>query len=101
CMCNQMGVGCLRTQIYHRKCRKERTVIAELPPAIDPETAGRFGTRPDESQVSRAAAALEGNGISVLRAASAAEPTRDVLSLISEGSEVNHGASTSLDVAGI
>ena len=37
----------------------------------------------------------------MLRAASAAEAKRVVLGLIAEGSEVNHGASTSLDVAGI
>src|SRR5438094_878295 len=101
CMCNQIGVGCLHAQLYHRRYLKERTVVAELLPAIDPATAARFGTAPDESRVNRAAAALEGNGISVLRAANAAEAKRVVLDLIPDGSEVNHGASNSLDVAGI
>ena len=76
-------------------------MIAELLPAIDPETAARFGTTPDETRVNRAATALERNGISVLRAASAADAKRVVLGLIPDGSEVNHGASTSLDDAGI
>ena len=76
-------------------------MIAELLPTIDPKTAARFGTTPDESRVNRAAMALEGKGISVLRAASAADAKRVVLGLIPDGSEVNHGASTSLDVAGI
>jgi hypothetical protein len=51
--------------------------------------------------VSRAAAALEANGISVLRAANAAEAKRIVLGLIPDGSQVHHGASQSLDVSGI
>jgi hypothetical protein len=76
-------------------------VIAELLPDIDPEIARRFGTVPDDMRVKRAAAALEANGISVLRAADAAEARRTVLGLIPDGSEVNHGASQSLDVSGI
>jgi hypothetical protein len=76
-------------------------LIAELLPDLDPEIARRFGTLPDDSRVTRAAAALEGRGISVLRAANAAEAKRIVLGLIPEGSEVHHGASRSLDVAGI
>jgi hypothetical protein len=76
-------------------------VIAELLPDLDPEIARRFGTVPDNSRVSRAAAALEGNGISVLRAADAAEAKRTVLGLIPDGSQVYHGASESLDVSGI
>jgi len=51
--------------------------------------------------VQRAAAALEANGITVLRAADAAEAKRIVLDLIPEGSQVHHGASESLDAAGI
>jgi hypothetical protein len=76
-------------------------VIAELPSDVDPEIARRFGTVPDASRISRAAAALEGNGISVLRAANAAEAKRIVLGLIPDGSQVHHGASQSLDVSGI
>jgi hypothetical protein len=76
-------------------------VITELLPDLDPEIARRFGTVPDDSRVSRAAAALEGNGISVLRAATTAEAKRMVLGLIPDGSQVHRGASQSLDVSGI
>ena len=76
-------------------------MIAELLPNIDPEIARRFGTRADDTRVSRAAAALEANGIKVLRAADASEAKEVVLGLIAEGSQVHHGASISLDVAGI
>jgi L-lactate utilization protein LutC len=76
-------------------------VIAELPPNVDPEIARRFGTRADDTRVSRAAAALEANGIRVLRAADASEAKEVVLGLIAEGSQVHHGASISLDLAGI
>ena len=76
-------------------------MIAELLPDVDPEIAGRFGTVPYDFRVSRAAAALEANGVSVLRAANAAEAKRIVLGLIPDGAEVHHGASQSLDVSGI
>ena len=76
-------------------------MIAELLPDIDPDIARHFGTMPDDSRVSRAAAALEGSGISVLRAGSAAEAKRIVLGLIPDGSQVSHGASQSLDVTGL
>jgi hypothetical protein len=76
-------------------------VIAELLPDVDPEITRRFGTVPDDARVTRAAAALEANGISVLRAANAAEAKRIVLRLIPDGSQVHHGASQSLDVSGI
>ena len=76
-------------------------MIAEPLPDIDPEVARRFGTVPDDSRVSRAAAALDANGITVLRAEDAAEARRIVLGLIPDGSQVNHGASQSLDVSGI
>jgi bisphosphoglycerate-independent phosphoglycerate mutase (AlkP superfamily) len=76
-------------------------VIAELLPDVDPDIVRRFGTVADDLRVRRAAAALEANGISVLRAANAAEAKEIVLGLIADGSEVHHGASMSLDVAGI
>ena len=49
----------------------------------------------------RTAAALEANGIEVLRAADAAEAKRIVLGLIPDGSQVHHGASESLEASGI
>jgi bisphosphoglycerate-independent phosphoglycerate mutase (AlkP superfamily) len=76
-------------------------VIAELLPDVDPDIVRRFGTVADDTRVRRAAAALEANGISVVRAADAAEAKGIVLGLIADGSEVHHGASKSLDVAGI
>jgi hypothetical protein len=76
-------------------------VIAEVLPDVHPDLVRRFGTLAEDPRVRRAAAALEANGISVQRAADAAEAKEVVLSLIPDGSEVHHGASMSLDVAGI
>ena len=61
----------------------------------------RFGTAADDARVTRTAAALEANGIGVLRAPDAAEAKRIVLDLIPDGSQVHSGASQSLEVAGI
>jgi hypothetical protein len=76
-------------------------MISEGEPDLDPSIRHRFGTLPDEARVVRTAAALEANGITVLRAADAAEAKRIVLGLIPEGSQVHHGASRSLDASGI
>ena len=76
-------------------------MIAELSPSSMPDVARRFGTAADDARVRRTAAALEANGITVLRAADTAEAKRIVLDLIPEGSQVHHGASLSLDVSGI
>jgi hypothetical protein len=76
-------------------------VVAELKSLFDTEIARRFGTAADDARVRRTAAALEANGITVLRAANTAEAKRIVLGLIPEGSQVHHGASMSLDASGI
>jgi hypothetical protein len=76
-------------------------MIAELLEDVDRDIVRRFGTRADEARVRRAAAALEANGISVLRAANAADAKRIVLGLIPDGSRVHHGASQSLDLSGV
>lgn len=76
-------------------------MIPELQPDLDPSISRRFGTVADDERVQRAAAALEANGITVLRAADAAEARRIVLDLIPDGSRVHNGASQSLDVSGI
>jgi hypothetical protein len=73
----------------------------ELRPDLDESVSRRFATVPDEARVQGTAAALEGNGISVLRAADAAEAKQIVLGLIPDGSQVHHGASESLEVSGI
>jgi L-lactate utilization protein LutC len=72
----------------------------ELRPDLD-GSVSRFARVADEARVQRTAAALEGNGISVLRAADGAEAKRIVLGLIPDGSQVHHGASESLEVSGI
>jgi hypothetical protein len=68
---------------------------------LDPSSSTRFATLADDASVQRATTALEANGITVLRAADAAEAKRTVLDLIPEGSQVHHGASESLDAVGI
>ena len=76
-------------------------MISELRPELDPSVTSRYGTVADDASVKRATAALEANGITVLRARDAAEARRIVLDLIPEGAQVSHGASQSLEVAGI
>jgi len=75
-------------------------VISE-PETDEGSLSRRFGTLAEEGRVKRTTAALEANGISVLRAADASEARRIVLGLIPHGSQVHHGASQTLDVAGI
>ena len=76
-------------------------MIIEPQPDLDGSLSRRFGTVAEEAQVKRTAAALEANGIEVLRAADAAEAKRIVLGLIPDGSQVHHGASESLEASGI
>ena len=68
---------------------------------LDRSPSRRFGTPADDERVRRTAAALEANGIGVLRAADAAEAKDIVLGLIPDGSQVHHGASQSLEATGI
>lgn len=60
-----------------------------------------FSAPAEEDRVARTAAALEANGIAVLRAPNSAEAKRMVLELIPAGSQVHQGASASLEAAGI
>jgi YkgG family uncharacterized protein len=76
-------------------------MATELQLDLDPSIRRRFGAVADDARVSRTAAALEANGISVFRAADAAEAKRIVLDLIPDGSQVHHGASESLEASGI
>ncbi len=64
-------------------------------------TTRRWRTPADDATVSRTAAALEANGMHVLRAATAADARRLVVDLIPAGAQVNRGASRSLEVSGI
>src|SRR5437667_6542874 len=75
--------------------------MTELKSAVAIAPSRRFGILAEHLRVTRTAAALEANGISVLRAADAAEAKRIVLGLIPDGSQVHHGASQSLEASGI
>ncbi|HEY8636856.1 MAG TPA: LUD domain-containing protein [Candidatus Limnocylindrales bacterium] len=76
-------------------------MISEVNPDLDRSLSRRFGTVADEASIERAAAALEANGISVLRAADKAEAKRVVLGLIPDGAQIYHGASKTLEATGI
>jgi L-lactate utilization protein LutC len=76
-------------------------MITQVNPDLDRDIQRRFGTKADEARVARTAAALEANGIGVLRAVDAADAKRIVLGLIPAGSQVHHGASQSLAEAGL
>jgi len=76
-------------------------VTTEVQPNHEESIQRRFGTVADDARVTRTAAALEANGIRVLRAPNAAEAKRIVLDLIPDGSQVHSGASQSLEVSGI
>jgi hypothetical protein len=76
-------------------------MMTETDPPLDRLGSRRFGVAADNARVLRTAAALEANGISVLRAADAAGARRIVLGLIPHGSQVHLGASRSLDQSGI
>ena len=76
-------------------------MISELKPNLDPSISRRFGTLGEEASVTRTVAALEANGITVLRAPDSATAKRIVLDLIPDGSQVHHGASQTLDLVGI
>jgi len=76
-------------------------VSIELQLDLDPSIKREFGTLAGDARVTRTAAALEANGISVLRASDAAEAKGVVLRLIPDGSQIHHGASQSLEASGI
>ena len=71
-------------------------------PEVDPDGSltRRWATKADEARVKRTMAALEANGITVLRASDAAAAKLIVLDLIPHAS-VHQGASQTLDVLGI
>lgn len=75
-------------------------VITERNAYLD-SSLSQYAALAGDDRVTRTAAALEGNGIGVLRAADAREARRILLDLIPEGSQVHHSASVSLDASGI
>ena len=75
-------------------------MTTELQPELD-SLNRRFATVADEARVARAAAALEANGITAIRAANSAEAKRFVMGLLPAGAQVHQGASQSLQETGI
>ena len=75
--------------------------MTEVRPNLYKTLSRRFATPADDARVTRTAAALEANGITVLRAANSAEAKRIVLDLIPAGSQVHQGASKSVEDSGI
>jgi LUD domain len=75
--------------------------MTAVQPDIDSTLRDRFAAPAEDARVRRTAAALEANGITVVRAPNSAEAKRIVLDLIPAGSQVHQGASQSLDAAGI
>jgi hypothetical protein len=76
-------------------------MISEPEFALDRPDRRRFGAPADDARVLRTAAALEANGMSVLRATDAADAKRIVLGLIPQGAQVQLGASQTLEQSGI
>jgi len=68
---------------------------------LDPQERERYATLADDATVDAAAAALEANGMTVLRAANGAAAKELVLGLVPAGSHVHHGASQTLQATGI
>ena len=75
--------------------------MTEIQTNLERSTSRNDESPSSDAAVQRTAEALEANGITVFRAATAAEAKRIVLGLIPEGSAVQRGASVSLDVSGI
>jgi L-lactate utilization protein LutC len=75
--------------------------MTAVQPDLDRTLSRRFAVPAEDARVTRTAAALEANGITVRRAANSAEAKRIALDLIPAGSQVHQGASQSLEASGI
>src|SRR5438132_1625990 len=108
---SRFDLTCIRNLIHHsgykvlalasyatRTTWKGASMTTELYTDLDRSIRRRFGTLGDDARVRRTAAALEANGISVLRAADAAEAKRIVLGLIPDGSQVHARAQAAYGV---
>src|SRR3989449_8548464 len=100
CICNHLRLRYLQSQVYQVPGRRLR-MIKEVEVDPDGSLTLRWGTRADDVRVKRTMAALEANGMTVLRASDAAAAKRIVLDLIPDASPVHQGASQTLDVLGI
>jgi hypothetical protein len=76
-------------------------VTTQVQPDLEESLKRRFATVAEDARVTRTAAALEANGIRVLRATNAADAKPIVLRLIPDGAQVHSGASQSLEFSGI
>ena len=76
-------------------------MIKEVQVDPDGQLTRRWGTRANDVRVKKTMAALEANGMTVIRASDAAAAKRIVLDLIPDASVVHQGASQTLDVLGI
>src|SRR5439155_18287468 len=94
-------LGICVCKYINRPPGRECHVISELEPDLDSSLSRQFGTAADEPSVKRTVAALEANGIIVLRAPDAEGAKRIVLDLIPDGTQVSHGASQTVDVVRI
>src|SRR6184192_60171 len=97
---------CIRNLIHHpgykilahasyaiRTTRKGQPMNTGLYTDLDRSIRRRFGTLGDDARVRRTAAALEANGMSVLRAAPGCTWNPSVMRPSTDGSQVHHGAS--------
>jgi hypothetical protein len=75
--------------------------MTAVQPDLDRTLSRRFAVPAEDARVTRTAAALEANGITVLHAANSTEAKRIALDLIPAGSQVHQGASKSLEASGI
>jgi hypothetical protein len=89
----------LRSQVY--PTGEEDSLMTEVQADLDRTLSRRFAAPAEDARVTRTAAALEANGITVLRAPNSPEAKRIVLDLIPAGSQVHQGASQSLEASGI
>jgi hypothetical protein len=75
--------------------------MTQVEPDIEDGPGSRYAVPAEEARVVRTAAALEANGMTVLRAGVGAVAKKLVLDLIPDGAQVHQGASQTLDVLGI
>src|SRR5256885_16605624 len=76
-------------------------MIKEVEVDPDGSLTRRWGTKADDGRVKRTMAALEANGMTVLRASDAAAAKQIVLDLIPDPAAVHQGASQTLALLGI
>jgi len=76
-------------------------MASDVEVGIDPELRQRYAALADATAVDTAAAALEANGLNVLRAVDGAAAKQVVLDLIPADQHVHHGASRTLEATGI